>query len=370
MVTGLASLISAGVSLLLPVYYTATTRIMTPQPTPSAAVLMASQFSRIQGDTLSVLGGASALGLKNPNDIYLGLLNARPIADALVRRFALQQEYHTRNMTDTRKALAANTHMISEKSGLIAIAVTDPDKSRAAELANAYTEELRILTKSLAATEAEQRRIFYDEQLKHAREDLVAAQFSVQQIQHKKGVVQPEAQAKSLLEGLTALQARIAAKKVEVQALRSYSTGRNPDVQLAENELASLQSEAQRLMQSTHSDNAANLGLGDVAGAGMEFLSAQRELEYRQILFELLLKQYDAARLDESRNAAIVQVVEPAIAPDQRSAPRRTAIVILTSGLAFLFTCLYVLAASFVAKHEAIACALREFGDAALRRKA
>src|SRR6202012_1858559 len=62
-------------------------------------------------------------------------------------------------------------------------------------------------------------------------------------------------------------------------------------------------------------------GLGDVPGAGMEYLRAEHELKYRQAMFDLLLKQYDAAKLDESKDAAVIQVVEPAIMPDRISSP-------------------------------------------------
>ena len=283
-VTGIAMVAGLILAFVLPVRYTATVKIMTPQQTQSsAALMMMNQLTSMSGGSLAALAGGG-LGLKNPNDTYIGLLTSRPIADAIIQKFSLAKEYHARDMTKARKKLAGYTEVTSEKNGFIAVSVTDRDKSRAAAMANTYTDQLRILTKTLAVTEASQRRLFYEEQLKQAKEALVAAALAFQQVQQQKGLIQLDAQAKAMIESLTALRAQVAAKQVEVQALRSYSTEQNPDVQLAEKELTSLQAEETRLEQSNHVPGIAGLGLGNVPAAGLEYLRAAHELQYQQAL--------------------------------------------------------------------------------------
>ena len=338
-ITGIAVLAGVVLALVQPVRYTATAKIMPPQQTQSSASMMIGQLTSAGGGSLAALAGGG-LGLKNPNDIYVGLLTSRPIADAIIQKFSLAKEYHAKDMTAARKKLAGYTEVTSEKNGFITVSVTDKDKKRVAEMANAYTDQLRILTKSLAVTEASQRRLFYEEQLKQAKEALVAAELSFQQVQQQKGLVQLDAQAKAMIESLAALRAQVAAKQVEVQALRSYSTEQNPDVQLAERELTSLQAEEARLEQSNHSPGIAGLGLGNVPAAGLEYLRAAHELQYQQALFDMLMKQYDAAKLDESKDAAIIQVVEPAIEPDHKSPQRRALIVLLFTIVGFFAGCL------------------------------
>ena len=167
------------------------------------------------GSLAAVAGGG--LGLKNPNDIYVGLLNSRPVADAIIQQFDLANVYHAKDMTAARKRLASYTEVVSEKNGFIAVSVTDKDKRRVAEMANAYTDELRILTKTLAVTEASQRRLFYEDQLKQAKEALFRAEVSFQQVQQSKGLVQLDAQAKAMIESLAVLRAQVAAREVEVR---------------------------------------------------------------------------------------------------------------------------------------------------------
>jgi len=61
-------------------------------------------------------------------------------------------------------------------------------------------------------------------------------------------------------------------------------------------------------------------------------------VKYYEFLYELLAKQYELAKIDEAKDATIIQVLDKAIEPDRRSKPRRALIVILT-----------VLAAGFIA---------------------
>jgi uncharacterized protein involved in exopolysaccharide biosynthesis len=232
--------------------------------------------------------------------------------------------------------------MTTEKSGFLAVSVTDSDKQRAAEIANAYTEQLRIITKTLAVTEASQRRLFYEQQLQQSRETLLMAELAFQQVQQQKGLIQLDAQARAMIDSLAALRAQVAAKQVEVQALRSYATEQNPDVQLAERELSTLEAEETNLEQRSQVPGIAGLGLGNVPAAGLEYVRAAHEVQYQQALFDMLMKQYEAAKLDESKDAAIIQVVEPAIAANQKSSPHRLLILIGFAMAGLLLSCVVV----------------------------
>ena len=348
-ITAAAMAIGIVLSLVLPVRYTATTCIMPPQQTQSSASLFMSQLAGSGAGPLAALAGGG-LDLRSPNDLYVGLLESPPIADAIIHQFDLVHVYGSPDMTGAREKLAQSTVVKSEKSGLITIAVSDRDRQRAAELANAYTGELRALTQRLAVTEASQRRLFYEDQLKQSKEALVGAELAFQQVQQQKGLVALDAQAKAMIESLAGLRAQAAAKQVEVQALRSFSTEQNPEVQLAEQELSTLQAEAARMEQRSHSHGLAVLDLGDVPSAGLDYLRAQHQLLYRQTLYDLLIKQYDAARLDEAKEAAIIQVLEPATEPDRKSAPRRVWIAFCAMLLGFFASAFYILAAMAFAR--------------------
>ena len=364
-------LLAGGIlSMVLPVEYTATTKIMPPQQSQSSASLLMSQLANSGAGTLVAAAAGGGFGVKNPNDIYIGLLNSRPVADAIIHRFELTREYRSKDMSAARLQLAKNTWVASEKSGLLAVSVTDREKKRAADIANAYTEELRTLSRTLAVTEASQRRLFYEEQLRRTKEDLVEAEEAFLQVQKRRGIVQLDAQGKAMIESMASLRAQVAAKEVQIQAARSYSTDHNPDVQLAERELSSLRVQLGRLGQKSHSEGFSDLGLGDVPAAGLDFLSAQHEVQYRQILFDLILKQYDAARLDEAKDSAIIQVVEQAIPPDRRTSPHRFVIMVLFAALGFLSACFFFFATGFLRRYPETAKSLLALRSAIVSQRA
>jgi uncharacterized protein involved in exopolysaccharide biosynthesis len=366
--TGTAMLAAALYSLILPNQYTATTKILTPQKTQSSAALLMSQMASIGANPLAAAAGGAGGLLKSPNDIYVGLLNSRPIADAIIQQFGLAHVYHTNTMTATRRVLAKNTKVVSEKTGFLAVSVVDEDKKRAASIANSYPEQLRVITKTLALTEATQRRRFYELQLKEAKEALVASEMDLQQVQQKKGMVQLDVQAKGMIESITAMRAKVAAQQVKVQDLRSYSTDRNPEVQLAERELSTLQTEVAGMEESSHSTGFTDLGLKDVPSASLEYLSAQHEVLYRQTLFDLLIKQYDAARLDEANDESLIQAVEVAIPPELKSSPHRMTIVLTCAILGFLVACAYSFVLDSVRSNPETVHSLAELKSAVLGR--
>jgi tyrosine-protein kinase Etk/Wzc len=335
--TAISMLIGLILAFVLPVCFTADTKIMPPKQSQSALSLMMSQIG-IEAGTMTD-GAAGGLGLKDPNAIYLGLLKSRPVADKMIQRFNLMSVYRVNDMTDARKELEKNTLIESEKSSLISISVTDHDKSRAADMANAYTEILRDLTKSVSVSEASRRRLSFEQQLQEAKESLVTAELAFQQVQQSKGLVHLDAQSNVVIGGLASVRANIAQKEVELQTLRSYSTEHNPDVQIAEHELSAMQAQASQLEQHSSSSGFSDLGLKDIPKAGLDYLRAARELQYQQAFFDVVLKQYQAARLDEAREGAIIQVVQPAIPPDRKSSPKRAVILILFTFLGFFSGC-------------------------------
>ncbi|MBQ0131117.1 MAG: lipopolysaccharide biosynthesis protein, partial [Comamonas sp.] len=65
-----------------------------------------------------------------------------------------------------------------------------------------------------------------------------------------------------------------------------------------------------------------------------------REFKYQETLFELFAKQFEIAKVDESREGAVLQVVDAAVPPERKSGPKKALIAIaatLGSGFVLLF---------------------------------
>jgi uncharacterized protein involved in exopolysaccharide biosynthesis len=326
-----AALLSVIGSLLLPNIYTGTAKVLPPQQSQSTAAMLLGQLGGLAG-----LAGNS-LGIKNPNDLFVGMLKSRTVADNIIARFELQNVYDRDTMVETRKDLADNSTITAGKDGLITVDFDDEDPKRAAAVANAFVEELDKLTQSLAVTEAGQRRLFFVRQLQQAKEDLSKAEVALKVTQEQTGLIKLDDQGKAIIESVAALRGQISAKEVELRAMRTFTTENNPDYVRVQQQLAGLRSELAKLERARISgEGDILLPTGKVPEAGLEYLRKFRDVKYQETIFELLAKQFEVAKIDEAKEAAIIQVVDHAIAPDRKSKPRRALIVIaatLISGI-------------------------------------
>ena len=320
-------LIGLVAALLWPASYTATTEILPPQQRQSAATAMLSEAS---AGAAALASAGSELQARSIAETYTHMLQAQPVMDGLIQQFALKDLYHKRYLSDTRKALAGHTSITASKEGFVSITVTDRDRNRAAQMANSYVDQLRNLTRHLALTESSQRRLFYDGQLAHTKEDLSQAELAFKAVQQSKGVISLDAQARTMIEGAAQLRAQIAAKEVELQRLRGFATANNPQVQSTEDELRALRGQLARA--SAGSTEGAGMNLGSVPATELVFVRASREMRYQESVYELLMKQYESARMDEARDAPTVQVLQVA-SPAERAAWPKKFLVIAGAGL-------------------------------------
>jgi uncharacterized protein involved in exopolysaccharide biosynthesis len=231
--------------------------------------------------------------------------------------------------------LSKTSFKADKKSTIISITVEDEDPQRAADMANAFVEELKELNKGLAITEAAQRRLFFEEQLKATKEALSKAEEDMKAFQEKTGAVKMEAQAISVIAAISQLRAQIAAKEVQIRVMSTYATPRNPDMQKANAELAGLKAQLAGVEAKSNGGNSVS-STGSLTEAGPEYLRKLRNLKFNETLYELLFKQYEAARLDEARDATVIQVVEKAVPPEWKSKPKRAIMVIVATFLGFL----------------------------------
>jgi len=333
-----AIILSVITSLLLPKSYTAKTKILPPQQNQSMGAMAALS----QLGPLAALAG-QGLGLRTPSDLYVVMLRSDTVADGLIDRFSLMKVYKQKLREYTRKRLESATEIkAGQKDGVISISVDDRDPQLAADLANGYVEELEKLTKTLNITEAGKRRLFFEREVKMENDNLADAEVALKQTQEKTGLILLDSQSKAMIESVTSLRAGIAAQEVKVQAMRSFATTENPDLVLAEQELASMRAQLDRLERGGGKRSIADVPIENVPTAGLEYVRKLRDVKYHEALFALLAKQYEAAKIDEARDTLIVQQFDKATRPERKSWPPRTALVLASTILALLVAILVV----------------------------
>lgn len=320
-----AAVLAAGISLLLPDIYTGTTKMLPPQQSQSATSAMMAQLGGVAG----LLG----ISVKSSSDIYVAMLKSRTVADNLIERFGLMKSSDDAKYPSlVRQALSGVTKITTGKDGIITIEVDDKDPKRAAELANAYVDELMKFTQVLALSEASQRRLFFERQFSQSKDNLAKAEAAARQALESGGLVKVDDQGRAMVENTARLRAQITVKEVQIGAMRTFAADRNPDLHLAQQELESMKRELAKI----EGVGAAKAAINGPNGKVTDSVRLLRNVKYNEVIYELLARQYEMAKIDEAKDSTVVQVMDKAIEPDRKSKPYRV-LRVLISALVALF---------------------------------
>jgi len=288
------------------------------------------------------VGGSAG---KTPDELYVALLKSDSVQRALADRFDLKARYAVPNYEALRKTMPAYIRVASDKkSGLITVEVDDKEPQFAADLANAHAGEITKVLGRLAVSEAQLRRVFFEGQLKETKEHLIKAEQDLRGVQEKSGVIVLDKQAEALIAGAAQVRALIAEREVQLKVLRTSATEQNPSVMRMNSELRALRSELARMesAQGGNAGSAVDMPVGKLPEAAIDYVRARRELKLQETLLETMIRQYEAAKVDEAKEGPNLQKVDVALPPDYKSKPSVAIIALATTVFALLATTTFV----------------------------
>lgn len=321
LITGVLAIAAA---FLIKPTFSSTAVILPPQQQSSGVSAMLGQLGGLAG----AAGGIT--GLKNPNDLYVAMLQSRTIADKLISRFDLKTRFDVETLDEARKKLDKIATVVSDKSGTISVLVEDKDPKFAAELANAFVSELSNLTKGLAITDAAQRRLFFEKQLIAVKDDLANAEIALRKTQESTGMLQLDGQVQGIIRNVAQLEGTIAAKEVQLNAMRSFATNNNPDLLRLQGEIQGYQAQLEKLKTGKLSrDGDLMVPTGKIPEVGIEYIRSLRNVKYQETIFELLSKQYELAKIDEAKESSNIQILDNAVPAEKKSKPKKLIIIFI-----------------------------------------
>ena len=306
----LVGLVALGVTFNSKPIFIAETNIMTPQQQSGAAAALA------QLGALAGMAGAVG-GLKSPADLYIGLLKSRTVADRMIERFGMMKIESVKTREDARDILTRITGGEARRDGQITIKVVASDPRLAAAMANAYVEELASLTSRLAVTEAQKRRQFLEKELAKAKQNLVKAEIALGGVGVSENTLKFNPAAMG--QGLATLKAQITARELQLSSMRGILTENSPDFRQAQRELAALRGQLGKFENT------------EPTGGNAEYINRYREFKYNEVLFEQLAKQFEMAKIDESSDGAVIQVVDVAVPPERKANTPKSKIAIMAT---------------------------------------
>lgn len=321
-----------GASFVVPPTFTAKTTFLSPQQQSSASAALA------QIGALASLAGAGG-GLKSPADQFVSLMQSDTVSNRVIDQFKLMGVYDKNLKADARKELLENVKITAgKKDNLITIEVDDHDPKRAADMANAFVDELKRLSSNLALSEAQQRRVFFEHQMEQARDHLAAAQTSLQKAGFNVETMRTE--PKATAEAYARTRAEVAATEVKIQTLRQSMTESAPELRRQEAALAALKTQLTNFEQPSSTSS------------GPNYVGAYREFKYQEALFDIMARQFELAKLDEAREGPLFQVVDAATPPERKSKPRRLHVLAIGAMMALAASILFFGIAQYARPHR------------------
>lgn len=347
--TTVVAVCAAGIALMLPLKYTARTTLTAPATQSqgqgaSAALSALGSLGALSGLSTSLIG-------KTPDEMYVAILKSDSVLRELNTRFKLQERYEVRTFEALRLGMKKFVNVTADKkSGVILVEVEDEDPKFAAELANGYASEVDKVLARMMLTEAQQRRGFFELQLKDAKQSLANAEQALRQVQEQSGMIVLDKQAEAIIKAVAELKSRIVTTEVELRVLRTSSTAANPDVQRRTTELAALRSELTR-METAGAIASASAASGPtnfdiptskLPATAVELMRAMREVRLQETLLANMVRQYETARLDVAKDAPSLQQIDIAQPPDRKSSPARALIVLGAAFATLLLSSMWV----------------------------
>jgi uncharacterized protein involved in exopolysaccharide biosynthesis len=326
-------------AFLLPFSYTSTASFIPP------ALSSGNSMASVVAGQLTAMGAGGLLGGgKSPGDLYAAILQSRSVSSELVKRFDLMHVYGVKKESQAERALDASTAVtVDMKSSIVKVDVTAKSPTLAHDLASAYMDALREMDGRLALSQSSQRRLFFEQQLAKEKDDLEDAEVDLRKTEEQSGLIAPSGQTESQIRTIAETQAQMAIRQVELAALRDSATDQNPDVVRLRSEIEDLQGQLSRLQRGSGNDSITAIPTSKVPELQLEYVRKEREVKYHEALFDMLSRQYEAARLDEARDAPVLQVLDPASYPDMKSGPKRSYYMLGGLLLGFLASSVWVL---------------------------
>jgi len=355
---------STVVAFLIPKSYTSTTQLMPPDPQSTSGMAMMAAMAAKAGGGLGAVAG-DLLGLKSSGALFIGVLRSQTSQDRLIQQFDLRKVYGKQLVIDARMKLDENTSISEDrKSGIITISVTDHSPQGAAALASAYVDQLNSLVSELSTSSAHRERVFLEERLKVAKQDLDDASNQLAQFSSKNNTLDIQQEGKAMLDAAGTIAGEMIAAQSQLQGLRQIYTDNNSRVRSLNARVAELRKQLEKLggtsANGTNGTSASTDQAGDPSAAkaggglpyptikslpllGAKYADYYRRAKIQETVYELLTEQYELAKVQEAKETPSVKVLDPARIPEKKSFPPRLVIMFLGTFLAFAMSVVWVL---------------------------
>lgn len=347
-VTGAVAVLAVVLTLLMPNVYQASARLLLPE---SSGGFSAAMLKNLPSAASALLGGGGGDYLR-----YMAILDSRTVLEAAVDSFDLVQVYELEESDtpreDALQVFRSHVEFILDMEyNYLSVATRDTDPARAAALANFLVRKLNAVNTGLATQSARNYREFIERRYLEAEAAMDSVLDATQAFQQEYGVYDLPTQTQSFFEQIAALRTQALEAEIQYEVLQEQYGSQNPRVQTARDAARAANAKYQEALQGQ--ELLLPVPQQSVPGVARRYAELEMERTIQVAILELIRPMYEQARLQEQQKLEAVQVLDHAVPPAQKSAPRRSVICIVATLSAFMLACLYALLMTWWHRHHA-----------------
>ncbi|MDP6779865.1 MAG: GNVR domain-containing protein [Candidatus Latescibacteria bacterium] len=331
------SLVTAGVSLILPKAYRASAVVYPPKEAQDMFGL-----SALLGDLpMGLLGmGESAISATD----FVPVLESDRVADAIAGRYGLMARYEAETREDLLLMIEDRLDVDLSREQYLTVSYEDETPELAAEITNAFVEELDRALQERRVEQSRSLRDYLDRRLVEAKDDMLDAERAYNQFQQRHMAIDLETQAKAQIDGASEMFSAFAELYVKREIAAKRMTPGHPKLRQLDLDIAGARKALDELLMGRSAGDRAQAEPGnalpdifipfrEVPEIGLEALQLMRDVEIHNAIYTFVRQEYEKARFEEEKETPLVIVLDQALPPDYRSRPRRTMMVAVAGGL-------------------------------------
>jgi len=362
--TIIVAFISLIISLLLPKWYA------------SKAVVLSSGAGKFNFLSSISPFPVANFGLSTINeDInnFIAILQSRTVKEYMVNKFNLVERYNQRDIEYAMEAFEEKMELEVTEEGTLEISIIDKDPIVAKQMVSEALIMLDQINQNIGMEAGRYNREFLEKRLSQNENNLEKAELDLKIFQEKTGIIdlvaqlsstmQMSAQAyNSIFDAYTELYAKKIETETQLAVAKTTLSINNPTLMQLEkllNEqtfqleqlMIELDAKLQYLLSSitpTQVDNFPNIefsvSFNSLPSLGLENARLIREVKLQSTIQEILIPQYEQAKLEETKNIPTLQLIDKPKVAINKAKPKRALIVIGSTLMSILVSFTFVYA--------------------------
>jgi len=330
-----------------------------PKTYNSIVVILPPEKNSSMGGLSSLIANQDLSGLltgsvTNANaQLFAEMLRSRTAALYVIDKLKIQDRYDEDDKYEAAKELAKDLNIEITKENVIKLSVDvktkyiplilsdqEKDQQLAADISNAYAEALDRINRNKLTSKSKRARIFIEGQLIETKTKLDSVEIALMLFQKKNKTISLPDQLKAAVESAAKIKSEIVKTEVELELVKYNVQEDNRTVRSLSQKLYQLKEQLDK-MEVGNQDYL--LAFKDVPEIGKELAVLYREVKIQNEVYILLQQQYYKEKIQENRDLPTVEVLDEAVPPNKKSAPKTIASTLAGAIFTFLLMTIFVL---------------------------